>query len=106
MTYVYTVTYLISLNQDISLHSNTYQKMQANENLFWKYKRYYMVMEYEQKPPLVPPFIIIYHVLCFCRWLKNCLGRGDEHGQNGLNSGKSSKNVIINDNYSIITKEV
>ena len=94
------MTYFISLNQDISLHSNTYEKIQANANQIWKYQRYYLVMEYEQRPVLVPPFIIINHVLCFMRylyrWLTNCRRRRDENGQDGSSSDRSSKALFVN----------
>ena len=93
------MTYFISLNQDISLHSNTYEKIQANANQIWKYERYYLVMEYDQRPVLVPPFIIINHVLCFmrylCRCLRNCRGREDKNGQDGSSSDRTSKNLIV-----------
>lgn len=91
------MTYFISLNQDNSLHSNTYEKIQANANQIWKYERYYLVMEYEQRPALVPPFIIINHVLCFMRclyrWLTNCRRRRDENGQDSFKSDRPSKNL-------------
>ena len=93
------MTYFISLNQDISIHSNTYAKVQANSNQIWKYKRYLLVMEYEQRPVLVPPFIIINHLLdvmqALCRWLRNCRRRPDENGQDGFNSDRPSKNLIV-----------
>ena len=93
------MTYFISLNQDNSLHSNTYEKIQANANQIWKYERYYLVMEYEQRPVFVPPFIIINHVLSFMwglyRWLTNCRRRRDENGQDSFNSDRPSKNLIV-----------
>ena len=43
--------------------SNTYNSVQANANQIWKFQRYYLVMEYAQRPVLVPPFIILNHVI-------------------------------------------
>ena len=112
LTYVYTMTYFISLNQDISLHSNTYEKIQANANQIWKYERYSLVMEYEQRPVLVPPFIIDNHVLyimrALYRWLRNCRRGPDENGQDGFNSDWPSKNLCSckRANYDIFIKEV
>lgn len=59
--------------------SNTYNSVQANANQIWKFQRYYLVMEYAQRPVLVPPFIILNHVIHLIkglyRWLKNCRRR-------------------------------
>lgn len=43
--------------------SNTYNSVQANANQIWKFQRYYLVMEYAHRPVLVPPFIILNHVI-------------------------------------------
>ena len=62
------------------LLSNTFSSVQANANQIWKFQRYYLVMEYAQRPVLIPPFIILNHVIHaikgLYRWLKRCRGRG------------------------------
>ena len=45
-----------------SMDSNTYSQVQANSLQIWKYQRYFLVMEYAQRPILPPPFIILNHV--------------------------------------------
>ena len=47
----------------ILFFSNTYNSVQANANQIWKFQRYYLVMEYAQRPVFVPPFIILNHVI-------------------------------------------
>jgi len=86
------VVNILLLNLLIAIFNNTYEKIQANANQIWKYQRYYLVMEYEQRPVLVPPFIIVNHVLYFMRglyrWLRNCRRQRDENDQDGFNSDK------------------
>ena len=68
------------------LLSNTFSSVQANANQIWKFQRYYLVMEYAQRPVLIPPFIILNHVIHaikgLYRWLKNCRGRGHRKQEN------------------------
>ena len=87
------------------LDSNTFSSVQANANQIWKFQRYYLVMEYSQRPVLVPPFIIFNHVIHALRglyhWLKNCLGRGkrnQEESSYGLSMASLCEwnNILIN----------
>lgn len=49
---------------------------EVNENAIeiWKYDMYFLVMEYQDKPGLAPPFIIIEHVVLFFKFIarKTC----------------------------------
>ncbi|KAJ7375644.1 Transient receptor putative cation channel sub M member 7, partial [Desmophyllum pertusum] len=71
------------LNLLIAIFNNTFSSVQANANQIWKYQRYYLVMEYAQRPVLVPPFIFLNHVIHAMKglyhWLKNCRGKGDSN---------------------------
>ena len=67
------------------LLSNTYNSVQANANQIWKFQRYYLVMEYYQRPVLVPPFIIFNHIIHLIkglyRGLKNCLRNNQDQAE-------------------------
>ena len=80
------------------LLSNTYEKVQANANQIWKYNRYHLVMEYEQRPVLVPPFIIVNHVIYAIMFLYRCLRNRYQRGGNGQGNSNdgSSKSFLCN----------
>lgn len=44
------------------LHSYTFQVVQENADIFWKFQRYNLIVEYHSRPALAPPFIIISHI--------------------------------------------
>lgn len=73
------VANILLLNLLIAIFNNTYNSVQANANQIWKFQRYYLVMEYYQRPVLIPPFIILNHAIDLIkglyRWFKNCLRR-------------------------------
>uniref|UniRef100_A0A8C2C4T0 Transient receptor potential cation channel, subfamily M, member 5 n=1 Tax=Cyprinus carpio TaxID=7962 RepID=A0A8C2C4T0_CYPCA len=40
----------------------TFQVVQENADIFWKFQRYNLIVEYHSRPALAPPFIIISHI--------------------------------------------
>lgn len=42
--------------------SYTFQVVQGNTDIFWKFQRYNLIVEYHSRPALAPPFIIISHL--------------------------------------------
>ena len=58
--------------------SFTFESVQTQTDLVWRYERYILIREYFDRPPLFPPFIIITHIidlgrLCF-RHRPHCKG--------------------------------
>ncbi|XP_072018188.1 transient receptor potential cation channel subfamily M member 5-like [Amphiura filiformis] len=49
------------LNLLIAMFSNTYERVNEKNELFWRFMRYSITKEYYKKPSLAPPFIIIVH---------------------------------------------
>ena len=49
--------------------SNTFHKVNAEALYVWKFQRYSLVIEYEGKPILPPPFIIVCHVYLILRYI-------------------------------------
>jgi hypothetical protein len=47
--------------------SFTFESVQTQTDLVWRYERYILIREYFDRPPLFPPFIIITHIIEFVR---------------------------------------
>lgn len=56
------LTNVLLLNLLIAMFSNTFQKIQDNTDLHWHFQRYGLIAEYDSRPPLPPPFIILSHL--------------------------------------------
>ncbi|XP_072374998.1 transient receptor potential cation channel subfamily M member 5 [Scyliorhinus torazame] len=61
------VTNVLLLNLLIAMFSYTFQLVQGNTDIFWKFQRYNLIVEYHSRPALAPPFIIISHLNLFIR---------------------------------------
>ncbi|XP_032895068.1 transient receptor potential cation channel subfamily M member 5 isoform X1 [Amblyraja radiata] len=61
------VTNVLLLNLLIAMFSYTFQVVQGNTDIFWKFQRYNLIVEYHSRPALAPPFIIISHLNLFIR---------------------------------------
>ncbi|XP_036390568.1 transient receptor potential cation channel subfamily M member 5 [Megalops cyprinoides] len=68
------VTNVLLLNLLIAMFSYTFQVVQGNTDIFWKFQRYNLIVEYHSRPALAPPFIIISH----CHQLLLCLAKKTE----------------------------
>ncbi|XP_071480993.1 transient receptor potential cation channel subfamily M member-like 2 [Diadema antillarum] len=70
------VSNVLLLNLLIAMFSYTFTTVQENTDEVWKFHRYELIKEYIDKPFLVPPFIIIAHVVRLIRCLccKPCIG--------------------------------
>ena len=49
-------------NTFLLFSSNTFEEVQKKSDQVWKYERYDLVIEYHNRPGLVPPFMILAHV--------------------------------------------
>ncbi|XP_064169096.1 transient receptor potential cation channel subfamily M member 5 isoform X1 [Anguilla rostrata] len=74
------VTNVLLLNLLIAMFSYTFQVVQENADIFWKFQRYNLIVEYHGRPALAPPFIIISH----CHQLLLCLANRTESKQEHL----------------------
>lgn len=43
-------------------YSYTFQVVQGNADMFWKFQRYHLIVEYHGRPALAPPFILLSHL--------------------------------------------
>ncbi len=71
-------------NRFCSRCSNTFVQINAISTQVWKFLRYNLVIEYESKPILPPPVIIICHVYLLVKsCVRRCRGKR-EYLDNGL----------------------
>ncbi|ELK28559.1 Transient receptor potential cation channel subfamily M member 5 [Myotis davidii] len=42
--------------------SYTFQMVQGNADMFWRFQRYHLIVEYQERPALAPPFILFSHL--------------------------------------------
>ncbi|XP_051572704.1 transient receptor potential cation channel subfamily M member 4-like isoform X1 [Myxocyprinus asiaticus] len=59
------VTNILLVNLLIAMFSYTFNKVQEHSDVYWKFQRYNLIVEYHSRPCLAPPFIIISHLHIF-----------------------------------------
>ena len=60
---------IMCIFQSCVYFSHVFQQVENNSIEIWKYQMYFLVMEYENKTFLVPPFSIFQHIFLACRWV-------------------------------------
>ncbi|CAF1249047.1 unnamed protein product [Adineta ricciae] len=58
---------ILLINLLIAMFSFTFESVQTQTDLVWRYERYSFVREYFDRPPLFPPFILITHFFELCK---------------------------------------
>uniref|UniRef100_A0A669CBY7 Transient receptor potential cation channel subfamily M member 4 n=1 Tax=Oreochromis niloticus TaxID=8128 RepID=A0A669CBY7_ORENI len=61
------VTNILLINLLIAMFSYTFSKVQEHSDIYWKFQRYNLIVEYHSRPSLAPPFIIISHINLFIK---------------------------------------
>ncbi|XP_033120176.1 transient receptor potential cation channel subfamily M member-like 2 [Anneissia japonica] len=74
---------VLLLNLLIAIFSFVFDEIQSKSEMIWKYERYALVMEYVDKPTLVPPFHVFEIII---KWLyrKHINSCCKQHSTNGL----------------------
>ena len=63
-------------------YRHVFDEIQSNSIQIWKYGIYFLVMEYDNKPALAPPFIIFEHIYLAGKWIwKRTCHTKREHGK-------------------------
>lgn len=75
---------ILLINLLIAVFNNIFIEVNAVSHQVWMFQRFTVVMEYEQKPILPPPFIIICHIWLLFKYLKRKIERKGESYDNGL----------------------
>nr|XP_020461959.1 transient receptor potential cation channel subfamily M member 4-like [Monopterus albus] len=60
-------TNILLINVLIAMFSDTFSKVQANSDIYWKFQRYNLIVQYHSRPALAPPFIILSHLNLFIK---------------------------------------
>ena len=58
---------MAACNSPTPLHSYTFNKVQEHSDVYWKFQRYKLIVEYHSRPSLAPPFIILSHLNLFIK---------------------------------------
>ncbi|KAL8169952.1 UNVERIFIED_CONTAM: Transient receptor putative cation channel subfamily M member 5 [Gekko kuhli] len=69
----------------------TFQVVQGNADIFWKFQRYNLIVEYHGRPAFAPPFIIIDHIKLFLRRIFKKMEHKKEHMERDLPEGLDQK---------------
>uniref|UniRef100_A0A674I4L5 Transient receptor potential cation channel subfamily M member 5 n=1 Tax=Terrapene triunguis TaxID=2587831 RepID=A0A674I4L5_9SAUR len=81
----------------------TFQVVQGNADIFWKFQRYNLIVEYHGRPALAPPFIIISHVHLILRRIFKKTEHKKEHLERDLPDCLDQKiitwEVVQKENY-------
>ena len=69
-------------NTDFLAHySNVFEEVNTNSIQIWKYGMYFLVVEYDVKPCMAPPFVFFEHIILGFRWLIQCCCIREESGE-------------------------
>ncbi|XP_070771465.1 transient receptor potential cation channel subfamily M member 2 [Enoplosus armatus] len=63
---------ILLLNLLIAIFNFTFQEVQDNTDIIWKFQRYELIKEYHSRPAAPPPFIILSHLYLFIRNVVLC----------------------------------
>nr|XP_033783909.1 transient receptor potential cation channel subfamily M member 5 isoform X2 [Geotrypetes seraphini] len=85
------VTNVLLMNLLIAMFSYTFQVVQGNADIFWKFQRYNLIVEYHNRPALAPPFIIISHLNLILWKIFNKQEHKKEHLERDLSDGLDQK---------------
>ncbi|RDD40557.1 Transient receptor potential cation channel trpm [Trichoplax sp. H2] len=55
------ITNILLINLLIAVFSNVFEDVQSRSRGIWKFHRYFLIMEFNNKPVLPPPFILLSH---------------------------------------------
>ncbi|XP_026206742.1 transient receptor potential cation channel subfamily M member 4a [Anabas testudineus] len=84
-------TNIVLVNLLIAMFSHTFSKVQENSDIYWKFQRYNLIVEYHSRPCLAPPFIIFSHLhLLIKRYIRRIPSSKSKHFVLELHGSKAS----------------
>lgn len=78
------VANILLINLLIAVFNNIFNEVNSVAHQVWMFQRFTVVMEYEQKPLLPPPFIIFCHIFLLFKYIRRKLEGKEESYDNGL----------------------
>ncbi|KAI0225351.1 Transient receptor potential cation channel subfamily M member 2, partial [Lamellibrachia satsuma] len=94
------ITSVLMLNLLIAKFSYTFQKIQDNSHQVWCSQRYSAIKEYHDRPPVVPPLNILYHIIQGIRYvIRRCMNK--TNNTNEENSNPFRRSYSKHDEYEL-----
>ncbi|CAG9862478.1 unnamed protein product [Phyllotreta striolata] len=78
------VANILLINLLIAVFNNIFNEVNAIAHQVWMFQRFTVVMEYEQKPLLPPPFIFFSHIYLLFKYFRRKMEGIEESYDNGL----------------------
>ncbi|XP_076268057.1 transient receptor potential cation channel, subfamily M isoform X2 [Rhynchophorus ferrugineus] len=78
------VANILLINLLIAVFNNIFNEVNAIAHQVWMFQRFTVVMEYEQKPILPPPFILFSHIFLLIKYIRRKMEGKEESYDNGL----------------------
>lgn len=75
---------ILLINLLIAVFNNIFIEVNAVSHQVWMFQRFTVVMEYEQKPILPPPFVVFCHLYLLYKYLKRKMEGKQQTYDNGL----------------------
>ncbi|CAF4937544.1 unnamed protein product, partial [Rotaria sp. Silwood1] len=107
VTFILTILFVaisnvLLLNVLVALFNVTIENVQIQSHQIWRYQRFLLVNEYNNKPPLPPPFTTIYYlytIVCYIIEKIRCYHQKCRHGacENSKDSIDSSEKEVRED---------
>ncbi|CAF1379477.1 unnamed protein product [Rotaria sp. Silwood1] len=107
VTFILTILFVaisnvLLLNVLVALFNVTIENVQIQSHQIWRYQRFLLVNEYNNKPPLPPPFTTIYYlytIVCYIIEKIQCYHQKCRHGacENSKDSIDSSEKKVRED---------
>ncbi|XP_065569239.1 transient receptor potential cation channel trpm-like isoform X2 [Artemia franciscana] len=73
MTVYLLMAIILLLNMLIAIFNSIFIRTNAIAHQVWMFHRYSVVMDYEQRPSLPPPFVVLSYPFLIYRWCKRCI---------------------------------
>ncbi|XP_014877393.1 transient receptor potential cation channel subfamily M member 5-like isoform X3 [Poecilia latipinna] len=85
-------TNIVLVNLLIAMFSYTFSKVQGHSDIYWKFQRYNLIVEYHYRPCLAPPFIIFSHLhILIKRHIRQIPSAKSQHFAMELQGRKASR---------------
>ncbi|XP_054880458.1 transient receptor potential cation channel subfamily M member 4a [Poeciliopsis prolifica] len=85
-------TNIVLVNLLIAMFSYTFSKVQEHSDIYWKFQRYNLIVEYHYRPCLAPPFIIFSHLhILIKRYIRQIPSAKSQHFAVELQGRKASR---------------
>ncbi|XP_046433242.1 transient receptor potential cation channel trpm isoform X2 [Neodiprion fabricii] len=81
------VANILLINLLIAVFNNIFNEVNAVAHQVWMFQRFTVVMEYEQKPVLPPPLIIVSHIYLLIKYIIRCVRQGEMRSTEAYDNG-------------------